>query len=118
MIRQILILGAALGFGQAADAATTNYWNLFNIEGENQRDALYATYGTLSDMLRDENRTGSGVPDGESIGQFAPNIVGSGAYVPQDDMTPIPLPASAWLLAIGLGGLFTLRGDTQRSRAA
>jgi hypothetical protein len=60
-----------------ASAATLNYYNLFNLEGENATGAVFVTYDTLGDMLNDENRTGSFAADG--AGSFGANIVGSGA---------------------------------------
>ncbi|MCL4798297.1 MAG: hypothetical protein KJ025_01840, partial [Burkholderiales bacterium] len=42
----------------------TNYWNLFNLEGESALSAVFVTYATLADMLNDENRTGSFTADG------------------------------------------------------
>ena len=53
---------------------TTTYWNLINPEGESGISAQYATYATLTDMLNDENRTGTFTPGGS-----AQNIVGSGS---------------------------------------
>ena len=33
--------------------AALMYWNLFNIEGENQQNAVYITYASRIDMLTD-----------------------------------------------------------------
>ncbi|WP_162914542.1 hypothetical protein, partial [Desertibaculum subflavum] len=65
-----LTLALVLMSGTAAKAA---YWNVFNVEGESALSAEFVTYATRLDMLNDENRTGTFVPDGFSIGR---NIVG------------------------------------------
>ncbi len=54
----------------------STYWSLFNIEGEDQLDAIYVTYATLDDMLNDANRAGTFTPDG---GGASVNLVGSGS---------------------------------------
>jgi len=59
--------------------ATPLYWNTFNIEGESQVSAQFVTYGTLNDMLNDENRLDVLTPDGFSDGSFGNNIVGAGS---------------------------------------
>ncbi|WP_186301435.1 PEP-CTERM sorting domain-containing protein [Denitromonas halophila] len=61
--------------GSGSDGAT--YWSLFNLEGESSLDAIYVTYGSLTDMLTDSNRTGSFVPN--TTGASAQNVVGSGS---------------------------------------
>jgi hypothetical protein len=91
--------------GSPTQAAAV-YYNLFNIEGENTADAAFVTYATLADMLNDENRTGLFFPDGSVIA--GRNIVGTGAFLVPDGPPPpvgVPLPASAWLMLAGLGGL-------------
>ena len=68
-----------LGFGDnivGSDSDGTNYWSLFNIEGESSLTAQYVTYATLTDMLGDTNRLGVFSPN--SFG-FGDNIVGSGS---------------------------------------
>ncbi|WP_282611229.1 hypothetical protein, partial [Pelagibius sp. Alg239-R121] len=57
----------------------SSYWNLFNIEGESALSSSLVTYNSLTDMLNDENRTSASVPDGQSSGQFAGNVVGTGS---------------------------------------
>jgi len=52
----------------------TNYWNVFNIEGESSVGADIVTYGSLADMLKDTNRASVNTLDG-----FGANIVGSGS---------------------------------------
>ena len=81
----------------------TTYWSLFNVEGETTLNAQFATYGALTDMLNDENRTGVFTPDGSGI--FGRNIVGSGAFAASRTLLPIPLPASGFLLIAALAGL-------------
>ena len=71
-------LSASLLAGSAATAGTL-YWNIFNIEGENQIDPSIVTYGTLADMLNDENRLDFFSPDNSFNGDFAPNVVGGGS---------------------------------------
>lgn len=50
------------------------YWNVFNIEGESSVGADLVTYGSLSDMLTDSNRTSVNTLSG-----FGTNIVGGGS---------------------------------------
>ncbi|GGX57741.1 PEP-CTERM sorting domain-containing protein [Saccharospirillum salsuginis] len=50
------------------------YWNVFNIEGESDIGADIVTYGSLTDMLADSNRTSV-----NSLSGFGANIVGSGS---------------------------------------
>jgi hypothetical protein len=76
----------------------TEYWNLFNIEGESDFSAQYVTYSSLSDMLADTNRLGVFTPNDFGAGQ---NLVGTGS-----DSFPAPLPAvpepGSWaMLVIG-----------------
>jgi hypothetical protein len=54
----------------------SNYWSLFNVEGESSLSAQYVTYGTLGDMLADSNRLGVFTPNPSGFGV---NIVGSGS---------------------------------------
>jgi hypothetical protein len=91
--------------GSGSDGAT--YWNLFNFEGESTADSVYVTYGALLDMLLDQNRTGSFVPDGFGA---ARNVVGSGATI-------VPLPAGALLLASAMALFGTLASASGRARA-
>jgi hypothetical protein len=62
----------------AAGGATARaaYWNLFNIEGESRDSAAFATYATLTDMLKDENRLDVFYPNGGFVGR---NVVGTGS---------------------------------------
>ena len=83
------------------DSDGSTYWNLFNIEGENQQNAVYITYASRIDMLNDTNRTGSFVPN--TTGGSARNVVGSGASVMPK--TAIPEPAALTLFCAGLLGL-------------
>src|SRR5690606_39589080 len=68
----------------------TTYWNLFNIEDETDMAAVFVTYATLADMLNDENRVLSIIPDGFAGGGFAQNVVGTGSdgatYCRQSDV--------------------------------
>jgi hypothetical protein len=88
------VLALGLIFSHAANA-TPIYWNLFNIEEENQQNSVYVTYDSLLDMLTDTNRTGSFIPD--SVGNSAENVVGSGS----DGMT-------YW-------NLFNIEGENQQN---
>ncbi|WP_299076879.1 hypothetical protein [uncultured Paraglaciecola sp.] len=54
----------------------SNYWNLFNIEGESSQTAQYVTYNTLNDLLNDTNRLNVYDPNSFDVGR---NIVGSGS---------------------------------------
>ena len=85
--------------GSGADGST--YWNLFNIEGESQQNSVYITYDSLLDMLNDNNRTGSFMPD--TVGNSAENVVGSGAFV-MSTQVQVPEPGTFGLLVIGLTG--------------
>ena len=108
------------GFSPAAGAAIagtgsdgTTYWNLFNAEGIDDI-AVFATYGSLLDMLNDENRIDTFIADG--MGPAAGRmIVGTGASI-SGVVPPVPEPASGWLLAFGLGG-YVLRRRTRRPGA-
>lgn len=94
--------------GTGTDGKT--YWNLFNIEGENGLDASYATYGSLLDMLLDQNRTGVHVADGSVL--FGRNIVGTGATI---SLPAIPVPPAFALFASGLAALgWMARGRRNR----
>jgi hypothetical protein len=55
----------------------TNYWNLFNVEGERTTLTAFATYNNLMDMLADTNRTGVVVPSGGGSADL--NIIGAGS---------------------------------------
>ena len=92
----------------APAAASSVYWNLFNLEGESSESARYVTYGSASDMLNDTNRTGDFVP-----GAFGRNIIGSGAMVLPDTIPPVPVPAAVWLFGTALLGLM---GFTRRRK--
>jgi hypothetical protein len=85
--------------GSGSDGSV--YWNLFNIEGENQQNSVYVTYASRIDMLDDTNRTGSFIPN--TTGNSAENVVGSGASVMS--MTQVPEPAALTLFCAGLLGL-------------
>lgn len=65
------------------------------------------TYASLADMLNDENRTGSFTADGNA--PFGANIVGTGAFVVADTPHPVPLPATSWLVALGLSVIASAR---------
>ncbi|WES64705.1 hypothetical protein P0L94_01225 [Microbacter sp. GSS18] len=70
------------GFGQnivGAGSDGSTFWSLFNAEEESAASAVFVTYGSLDDMVNDENRVGLFFPDGNGFGQ---NIVGTGAGVP------------------------------------
>jgi hypothetical protein len=100
-----LFLGLISTFGTAASASTV-YWSLFNVEEESQASAIYVTYGSLSDMLTDSNRTGQFVPD--NTGLAAANVVGSGAFwLPEP--SPVPLPATGLLLCAAIALLLFAR---------
>lgn len=103
-----LIAAAALSIlsGPAA-AATVVYYNLFNLEGESSLSAAFVTYASLADMLNDENRIGSFTADGNT--PFGANIVGTGAFVVADTPHPVSLPATSWLVALGLSVIASAR---------
>ncbi len=90
--------------GSGSDGTT--YWSLFNIEGESSIASDYVTYGSLTDMLADANRTGTFTMSGAGR-----NIVGSGAGMlavappPPPPAAVIPLPAGFWLLGTALAVL-------------
>jgi hypothetical protein len=65
------------GFGRnivGAGSDGSSYWSVFNIEGESAVGADFVTYGSLTDMLNDTNRTGTFTRNG-----FGRNIVGAGS---------------------------------------
>ena len=100
--------GVPDGFGAAVNVVGSGsdghtYWNLFNAEGENAADAVFITYATLSDMLNDTNRTGSGVPDGFGAGV---NVVGSGAFVIPEPPVSVPEPSVISLIMAALALMF------------
>ena len=86
--------------GSGSDGKT--YWNVFNFEGESVETAVYATYGTLQDMLLDQNRTGFFTP---TLPFFDANIVGSGSDGFPVVTTGVPEPASWLLMLIGFGAI-------------
>jgi hypothetical protein len=92
----------------------TTWWNLFNLEGEDNLSAVFVTYASLFDMLNDENRTGSFTADGNA--PFGANIVGTGAFYIPDAPPPIPLPAAGWILLTGIGALRIARHGIHRRR--
>lgn len=57
-------------------AASITYWSLFNVEGESDLSAQFATYASREDMLADQNRTGINTPDPFGFGA---NIVDAGS---------------------------------------
>lgn len=97
-----ICLGAWL-WPVCSTASTATYWNVFNIEGESAVSAAFVTYGTLNDMLRDQNRPGLFEP----AAPFGRNVVGSGASIIEDVPAPVPIPAT---LPLFLGALLSLRG--------
>lgn len=96
----VSIFALIAAFGTEAANAAPIYWNLFNIEEENQQNSVYITYDTLLDMLNDTNRIGSFVPD--SVGNSAENVVGSGAFVMSPTQVQVPEPPTLILCMIGL----------------
>ncbi|MEZ5585788.1 MAG: PEP-CTERM sorting domain-containing protein [Sedimenticolaceae bacterium] len=91
--------GGGAGFnivGSGSDG--TNFWSLFNIEGESAQGSRYVTYSSLADMLGDTNRLGVFDPNGGGAGF---NIVGSGSA----PMLQVPEPGSLVLLGLGLAVL-------------
>ena len=69
----------SFGFGRnivGSGSDGTNYWSLFNIEGESSLTAEYVTSASLTDMLGDTNRLGNSSPNSFGFGR---NIVGSGS---------------------------------------
>ena len=85
--------------GAGSDGAT--YWNLFNVEGESSLSAVFDTYATLTDMLTDQNRTGSFTANGHA--PFGANIVGTGAMIVPDIQGSVPTPVPLALLIAGVG---------------
>lgn len=81
--------------------ASLLYWNLFNIEGESSQSSVYVTYAAFEDMLNDENRLGTFLPDAFGASQ---NVVGSGAFVLSDSAV-VPEPGVFWLMLSGLAGI-------------
>ena len=88
-----------------------NYWNVFNIEGEDSIGADIVYYSSFLDMLNDDNRTGVGQTSAFGGGYNA-NIVGAGATIikrtpPDEDIPPVPVPAALPLMlgALGVFGL-------------
>ena len=74
-MRLLAPLFLALGAGFSLPSlAIPVYWNVFNIEGESDIGADLVTYGSLSDMLSDTNRTSVNTLSG-----FGANIVGGGS---------------------------------------
>jgi hypothetical protein len=88
--------------GSGSDGTT--YWNLFNIEGESAASAAFVTYGTLADMLNDENRISAVLGDGAGSGR---NIVGTGFFF--DAVSPVPEPSMSWLVLVALGATHIAR---------
>jgi hypothetical protein len=84
----------------------SEYWSLFNSEGDITSDAVIATYATLTDMMNDTNRIGFGVPDGGLAGT---QIVDSGATLTAVRAVPEPATWAMMLLGLGAAG-FALRG--------
>lgn len=82
-------------------SAHATYWNLFNLEGESSLNSVYITYASLLDMLNDDNRTGSFIPN--NTGLSAANVVGGGAWVSLDGPgNDVPEPATTVLVVLGL----------------
>ncbi|MDF0752725.1 PEP-CTERM sorting domain-containing protein [Marinobacter sp. 71-i] len=113
MIKHRLCLPLALvaTFTSGAAHAVPVYWNLFNFEQESALDAIYVTYGSLTDMLTDTNRTGSFTPS--VTGASAANVVGSGAFTAA--ATQVPEPGTLGLVIVGLLGLGTAGFKRSRS---
>ena len=86
--------------GAPKSHAAVIYWNLFNDEANSNDPAAFATYASLTDMLKDENRTAN-----SSIVSFTgASIVGSGAFF-APDLPAVPLPAAVWTFLTALVGL-------------
>ena len=87
---------AANAIGSASDGS--RYWTLFNDEGDLLDDAVYVLYGSLMDMLLDENPLAEVSPTGTigPNGDYGANVVGTGS----DGQT-------FW-------SLFNFEGDAQR----
>ncbi len=86
------------GFGRnviGSGSDGTNYWSLFNIEGESAISSTYVTYATLADMQNDTNRLDSSNPNNTGFGR---NVIGSGAF----NVSAVPLPAALPLFGTGL----------------
>lgn len=92
--------------GSGSDGET--YWNVFNIEGENNIGADIVYYSSFEDMLNDDNRVGVGQTNAFG-GGFNANIVGSGGFLMPVDVPEVPIPASLPLLLAATGGLAFLR---------
>ena len=87
--------------GTGSDGMT--YWNLFNEEGSSSGDPNIVTYGTLTDMLGDINRTGVFTPNPFGFGT---NIVGVGADFQR--VSTIPEPSTMGLFGLGFAILCIL----------
>jgi len=109
-----LCVVAAFSLFTASASAAAVYWNLFNFEDESTAPAVYVTYATRADMLADENRTGTFIPDGFGA---ARNVVGGGAYFVRDPV-PVPEPAMGWLLLAALTAIQVVRRRGDQDRCA
>ena len=108
------VIASLIAFPSSPANAAAVYWNLFNLEGESSFSSVFATYGTLNDMLNDTNRLASYSPIGTDL-VASRNVVGTGAFFVPDPVTPVPLPASGMFLLVATAGS---AGWWRRSRRA
>jgi hypothetical protein len=102
------------GFGKnvvGSGSDGTNYWSLFNIEGESALTSDYVTYSSLIDMMNDTNRVSTTSPNSTGFGK---NVVGSGAIT----VSVVPLPAALPLYGAGLAFMGFIGWRRSRKAAA
>jgi hypothetical protein len=101
----------SFGFGAnvvGSGSDGTEYWNIFNKEGESTLSAAIVTYADLTDMLNDTNRLGTFLPN--SFG-FGANVVGGGSdsFAVISPPPDVPEPGGLGLTGLLLAFAFGLR---------